>query len=131
MKSNIMINDGTNDLLSLQNLCDSNIYSTTEKVVGKWIDGKPLYRKVFTGNWASNETTVTTLNTNCNVVSMRGLIKSKYGFQWNIPNVADEDGYRSALRISNSTNKIIIKTGNFYETNNTYIVIIEYTKSTD
>lgn len=25
-----------------------NIYSTTETVVGRWIDGKPIYRKVLT-----------------------------------------------------------------------------------
>lgn len=25
-------------------------FSTTEKVVGKWIDGKPLYQKTFSGN---------------------------------------------------------------------------------
>lgn len=25
-------------------------YSTTEKVIGKWIDGKPLYQKTFSAN---------------------------------------------------------------------------------
>lgn len=28
---------------------NSNIYSTTETEIGTWIDGKPLYRRVFTG----------------------------------------------------------------------------------
>ncbi len=28
---------------------DSNNYSTSEKIVGKWIDGKPLYQKTWTG----------------------------------------------------------------------------------
>lgn len=28
---------------------NGNIYSTEEVVIGKWIDGKPLYRKAFTG----------------------------------------------------------------------------------
>lgn len=27
----------------------TSTYSTTEQVVGTWIDGKPLYRKVYTG----------------------------------------------------------------------------------
>lgn len=29
-------------------------YSTTEKVVGTWIDGKPIYQKTFVGNWAND-----------------------------------------------------------------------------
>ena len=29
-------------------LKDMNVYSTEEKVIGKWIDGKPIYRKVIT-----------------------------------------------------------------------------------
>ena len=28
----------------------ANTYSTNETIVGKWIDGKPLYRKVITTN---------------------------------------------------------------------------------
>ena len=31
---------------------ESNIYSTTERVIGRWIDGKPIYRKVF--NWTTS-----------------------------------------------------------------------------
>lgn len=27
----------------------SHVYSTTEQVIGTWIDGKPLYEKVITG----------------------------------------------------------------------------------
>lgn len=26
-----------------------DVYSTTEQIMGTWIDGKPIYRKVFTG----------------------------------------------------------------------------------
>ena len=26
----------------------SDIYSTTEKIIGQWIDGKPLYQKIVT-----------------------------------------------------------------------------------
>lgn len=39
---------------------DSTTYSTTEKVVGEWIDGKPLYSKTFTftDNHTTNNSTV-------------------------------------------------------------------------
>ena len=31
----------------------SDLYSTDEKIVGQWIDGKPLYQKIFTGTVAA------------------------------------------------------------------------------
>lgn len=36
-------------------------YSTEEKLIGTWIDGKPLYRKVFTGTTPSSLSVDTTL----------------------------------------------------------------------
>lgn len=30
----------------------NNVYSLEEQVIGTWIDGKPLYRKVLTGSWS-------------------------------------------------------------------------------
>ena len=43
-----------NNMNEMQNILNDNIseevldvYSTTEKVIGTWVDGKPLYRKVF------------------------------------------------------------------------------------
>ena len=35
---------------------DADTYSTTEKKVGVWIDGKPIYRKSFTYSYASGST---------------------------------------------------------------------------
>ena len=32
----------------------SDIYSTTEKMIGQWTDGKPLYQKVITGTTSSS-----------------------------------------------------------------------------
>ena len=32
------------------NLSTNDIYSTEEQVIGRWIDGKPLYRKVIMAN---------------------------------------------------------------------------------
>ena len=33
----------------LSTIEDRHVYSTDEKVIGAWIDGKPLYRKVYSG----------------------------------------------------------------------------------
>lgn len=40
---------------------DKTVYSTTEKRVGTWIDGKPLYRKTYTQS-NSNAINLTTLS---------------------------------------------------------------------
>jgi hypothetical protein len=50
-------------------------YSTNEVKVGTWIDGKPIYRKVFTGRITANANTEvqTVLQTNVdNVIDMGG-----------------------------------------------------------
>ena len=35
-------------------LKDMNVYSTEEKIVGTWIDGKPIYRKVIEAATSTN-----------------------------------------------------------------------------
>lgn len=37
---------------------ENNIYSTTETVIGTWIDGKPLYRKAYYVNAFANNSNV-------------------------------------------------------------------------
>lgn len=36
-------------------------YSTTEQAVGKWVDGKTIYRKVWTGTYSATAQSYTTL----------------------------------------------------------------------
>lgn len=38
------------DKVVIPSCTSQDIYSTEEQVVGRWIDGKPLYRRVFQGN---------------------------------------------------------------------------------
>lgn len=42
-------NDMLNNIYGGGTMSPSDVYSTEEKVIGTWIDGKPLYRKVITG----------------------------------------------------------------------------------
>ena len=43
-QTNAAINQLNNDLTELSN---RDIYTTTEKVIGTWIDGRPIYRKTY------------------------------------------------------------------------------------
>lgn len=60
----------------IQGIKDAEVYSTSEiKTNKKWIDGKPIYRKTFTGTTENDGTTLITSEFNDNSIT---LIKS-YG----------------------------------------------------
>lgn len=111
-------------------------YSTSEQRIGAWIDGKPLYRRVFevpeTSISSSNTTVINfNLDGNVDVKRMNAFIKtqtSNYGF--NLAYNGIYDGFR--MRLFGNTVQILaaedvaaeekITSGN---------VIVEYTKTTD
>ena len=49
-------------------------YSTEETVIGKWVDGKTIYRRHFSGNLISNGTYNTLFNENVNVINAIGSV---------------------------------------------------------
>lgn len=141
--------DSLDDIAGAQTLVpaviigDSNNYSTTEKVIGKWIDGKPLYQRtyVFTGPNAELKTIDSNL-TNENVVKIEGqCVRSSDGVSGPIPffpditNVAITDftsflKYVMTLFYNNDSHKIMVSTtGDRSEF--TCYVTLKYTKTTD
>lgn len=108
-----------------------DVYSTDEKVIGKWVNNKPLYRKVIyissfpnqtTGNYAHN------INNLDFVVSLSGVLKDNENF-WTLPMTRiSYTNYQVELRCT-STNVII--TTNVNRSANTGYIIMEYTKTTD
>lgn len=110
-------------------------YSEEEKIVGRWIDGKPIYRKVII-----RETLIgTTLH---NITAMDNLIN--YSLKWY--DTTDnawydrfrlyDNSYGIAMEMCVTTDSIYIWTSRYNEinwndrTSNVY-VILEYTKTTD
>lgn len=118
-------------------------YSTEEKVIGTWIDGKPLYEKTFTKTLAnapdadsasflvaSNVTGIETL------VKMDGTIKaiSAYAFA-PVCGLPVQVGWNYAFHI-NPTNQLVVWTSNAYANysqiaGGTAVCILQYTKTTD
>lgn len=114
---------------------DKNTYSTSETVVGKWVDGKPIYRKCITINEALTLTPTTSTG------SWNSLIaKSTYGLT-DILSIIDSKLYRrdhrgiiNGLTVGPGPSSYIqyILCGNTTWTisaNST--LILEYTKTTD
>ena len=97
-------------------------YSTTEQVVGQWIDGKPIY-----------EITLETTSTSINVSSLNidrllytnaiGSDTSPYGsIRWIVNSIG---GHADRLMYLNGNT--LIRAGSFY----TFAIVLRYTKTTD
>lgn len=124
------ISDEDTFLVTVKNFVqEKNSYSTTEMLTGgKWIDGKPIYRKVFdNGSWASN------LSINVSSLNIDTLVKSEVigssnssGTQgkWVISN---NSGVDSRSCFIDNDNVILLTRGSYYKR----YVILEYTKTTD
>ena len=126
------IDDKTTNTYSARVIDEMNTYSTEEKVVGIWIDGKPIYRKVVYFGALPNATSKTV---NHNISNLDILINSygfgkrsdDYYFSVFYPNTKVEQSIRMLI---NSTT-IEINTASIDRSNIYVYVILEYTKTTD
>lgn len=131
-------NSSTTDTYSCDYINDLVDYSTTETKTGKkWIDGKPIYRKVvestITGTSQKNMPhNITNLD---NIISVTGSVRIGTTNEWFLlPMSAPTDGvtnYGISIQAINSTN-IVYFIGAQMGTYTKYAkAIIEYTKTTD
>ena len=109
----------------------SDVYSTDEKVVGKWIDGRPLYRKTYSAGALPN-------NTQKDIVTLTDEeVKRMYGIAIDTTEgsidcrplpMADAGSISNNIRIDVTNNILNIKTGASWSS---YVgfVTIEYTKT--
>lgn len=112
------------------------VYSTEEVRIGTWIDGKPLYRRVFTGNINNSSGAWTMLSsftdsvTPC-ILNVYGL-DSTTGYLEPLPTTAGSGTAIAPTKVAYFSGQGI----SFYNTGTWYIgytviAILEYTKSTD
>lgn len=108
-----------------QNLDGKEVYSTGEAVIGTWINGKPLYRKVFTYNinTANVQNTITHNISNLGWVSRCDVaMYNEYDFY--ITGSSLTGSFETSLDGTSIYLKSLIYTGDC-------TIIIEYTKTTD
>ena len=108
----------------------ADVYSTTETLTNKvWIDGKPIYRKVFyTDNWVDSSTYDASALDIDEVTSLRAMWKRDTNwFEAPYPGGA---GFFSALYYNTSTGLITFE-GSASHAGAKNRTIIEYTKTTD
>lgn len=118
----------------------ANAHSTTETVIGTWIDGKPIYRRVYTGTATGGVYTVTGLQS----INLKSFITLKVLIKDSVTN-----NYSTSKEVTLSGNNQIMvipfsvaSSTPYFEVriynNNTstpltlvIAVIVEYTKTTD
>ena len=82
---------------------NATTYSTTETVVGTWIDGKPIYRKVINSTKANIQSLINNLNIDT-PIRFDGLADSKYGYTWaENARYTAESGYSNVYHWSKQT----------------------------
>lgn len=116
----------------IPNYENARTYSTSEIKVGTWIDGKPIYRKVFSFTTPTGNTDYV-INTGISmnkIIKVYGGISSASGGITPIPTAIDWSGtiYATSLRAANNN---IYYRGNAAYGNQSAYAIIEYTKTTD
>lgn len=123
-----------------------DLYSTSEKVIGQWIDGKPIYQRSFTGTLNNTTAIGTEASTGVSlgvsidtVIDCFGEVRSSNGaFQLISSYKANSSGTPSSLRIgvvdntaSSGKNAATIYNAWYTSGTNTYLFTVRYTKTTD
>lgn len=113
----------------IQDIKDAEIYSTNEvKTNQRWIDGKPIYRKVFYVNHFANNDSITISHglTNFEIVNFAGIATNGSDL-WMSANSGSQSGKMTIT--SNATT--IFAYASSDRTGLHGYIIIEYIKTTD
>ena len=104
----------------------SDDYSTTEQVIGTWIDGKPIYRKTFEVNFHTNGQVW--VDTGCVINDIETLVDYKITAADTYVNEAPANVTAALFRYNNSNIQIFVNSAWYLDVQT---ITVEYTKSTD
>lgn len=116
------------------------VYSTEETRIGTWINGKPIYRQILTGNVGtvsatSNQIVVGTVSRLDTMIRMYGAIKRSDGGQLVIPDYHDHaSGFNFSPQIwKTGVYMYVMAKGSVTSlvNNADFWLAVEYTKTTD
>lgn len=115
----------------LENTDNKFNFSTTEKVVGTWINGKPLYQKTLTGTISSVSSGN---NINHEISNLETVVKVEgmavYATSLFVPiNFYNTESLRTYAFVSTTAIALWVKDNNFL--NKPFYITIQYTKTTD
>lgn len=120
---------------NLNKIQEGNVYSTSETEVGKWIDGKPIYRRTFEYTTNSVVNAWKTIGTITNIkmpIKMYGVCYNGNA-KFHIPYAEPGSSGINAVWLYCDTNSGLFREQHSYTYANSLpaYVTIEYTKTTD
>jgi len=140
--------DITNDVISTDNMPDTDMseivtplpgtmsrrakYSTTEQIVGEWLDGKPIYQQTISCGGLKNNAVTTKAHDISNIeriINLFGFAENASLGRLSLPNVSPIS--TSCIGLGATTSEITISTGSDRTAFTTTYVTIQYTKTTD
>ena len=127
-------NDSQTSAYSTEYINDLNTYSTTEQRIGTWIDGKPIYRKTFTGSNGGNSsiTISSSINNIGNIIDIKAIVTDvDNNIAMKIGGYFNQSNYAFVYYSKNNNTIAIIIPDVYAYKSGTYSCVIEYTKTTD
>lgn len=110
---------------------DNRIYSTTETPIGIWIDGKTIYRTVFTGTTPSaNNGVIIQIPNGDEVVNLYGFVNSWKTNRVPINSFSTTGDFVRVFPDTTAPIKILFNSVSAYF-NIPFKIVVEYTKTTD
>ena len=104
-----------------------NTYSTDEKLIGFWIDGKPLYRKTITGQLTNSNNSYYSLSEiNYDIITNIKVLVNTPSYVVDL--VTYSGSGQNGVLIEKSENRLRITNSNYAFYNSPVIIILEYTK---
>lgn len=115
---------------NLNAIQEISVYSTNELVIGKWIDGKPLYRKVLSFGALPNNSTKSVAH---NVSNLKRIVKLEgfAGSSQNLGGITLPHATATPIALYADTTNVNVKTSSDATAYTKTYIYIYYTKSTD
>lgn len=106
-------------------------YSTEEKIIGTWVDKKPVYQRVINGTTPSTKNNSVSVNIGCTIdslVSLNGYIYANNSSWLGYQSIGSDV---SSIGITYDKSMINVYISHDYLVSKPFVAIIQYTKSTD
>lgn len=122
---NSLDSNSTTDAPSIKAVNDILTRSTEEQRVGSWIDGKPLYRRVLTGNIQTSNKIFGTITNYKEIIKYDGICYVSSTGQW----IPFSSGGKFTFSVNNEG--VLARVSDANVAGSLCYLIIEYTKTTD
>lgn len=115
---------------NLNSIQEISVYSTNELEIGKWTDGKPLYRKVISFGALPNNTTKSVTH---NISNLKRVVKLEgfAGSSQNLGGITLPHATSTPIALFADNTNVNVKTNNDATAYTEAYIYIYYTKTTD